>query len=65
MNLYDNNKKIIGIVNYKICTWFFARKKDKSFVITTKNFCGVKTIKKINLKLQQFCGNIDHILAEI
>lgn len=50
MNLYDNNKKLIGIINYNKSRCFFARKKGKSFVITTKNFCGVKTIKKINLK---------------
>ena len=50
MNIYDNNKKLIGMVNYKICKLFFARKKDNSFVINTKNFSGVKTIKKINLK---------------
>lgn len=61
MNLYDNNKKLIGIVNYKICKLFFVRKKGNSYVITTKKFSGVKTIKKIksktpfSLKINIFC----------
>ena len=52
-DVYNDEKKLVSILNRKSALVFYARSKDKTLYCKTKKFTGVRTICRINCEENQ------------